>query len=194
MRQLVLISIVLAIPVDGHGRLVEPPSRNAMWRAGFKNPPNYNDNQLNCGGFSFQWISNGGKCGVCGDPFGKEQQHVYPGKYANNIITRTYRKGQSIEIKVEITANHKGYFKFEIGDIGTPPITEPKLNNVLRISGTGNTKYYLPKGSGAGIFIASLQLPQTLTCKHCVLRWTYIAGNSWGTDANGSGIGNGAQV
>lgn len=29
---------------DGHGRLMEPPARNAMWRFGFPNPVNYNDN------------------------------------------------------------------------------------------------------------------------------------------------------
>ena len=35
---------------EGHGRLREPPSRGSMWRDGFSNPPNYNDNELNCGG------------------------------------------------------------------------------------------------------------------------------------------------
>lgn len=30
--------------VGGHGRLMEPPARNAMWRFGFPNPVNYNDN------------------------------------------------------------------------------------------------------------------------------------------------------
>lgn len=36
--------------IDAHGRLREPPSRSSMWRDGFINPPNYNDNELNCGG------------------------------------------------------------------------------------------------------------------------------------------------
>jgi hypothetical protein len=30
--------------VKSHGRLMEPPARNAMWRFGFPNPVNYNDN------------------------------------------------------------------------------------------------------------------------------------------------------
>lgn len=30
--------------VSGHGRLMEPPARNAMWRFGFPNAVNYNDN------------------------------------------------------------------------------------------------------------------------------------------------------
>jgi len=37
--------------VDGHGRLMNPPSRNAMWRFGWPNPINYNDNEVFCGGF-----------------------------------------------------------------------------------------------------------------------------------------------
>ena len=191
---LLAFSLFATRSVDGHGRLMEPPSRNSMWRVGFSNPPNYGDNELNCGGFAFQWMSNGGKCGVCGDPYGRKQEHVYPGKFANNIITRTYNKGQSIQVKVQITANHKGYFTFKIGDIGNPPITEKKLDHILKIGGTDSTRYHLPKGSGAGYFVVSLHLPQTLTCKHCVLQWTYTAGNSWGTDATGNGVGKGAQV
>lgn len=36
--------------ISGHGRLIDPPSRSSMWRYGFNNPPNYDDNQLYCGG------------------------------------------------------------------------------------------------------------------------------------------------
>lgn len=38
--------------IDGHGRLMDPPARNSMWRFGFPNPVNYNDNELFCGGYS----------------------------------------------------------------------------------------------------------------------------------------------
>ena len=54
-------------PVESHGRLIEPPSRATMWRYGFNTPPNYNDHELYCGGYTRQWQSNGGKCGICGD-------------------------------------------------------------------------------------------------------------------------------
>ena len=37
--------------VSGHGRLLDPASRASMWRLGFPTPPNYNDNELYCGGF-----------------------------------------------------------------------------------------------------------------------------------------------
>lgn len=59
----------LIILVNGHGRLIEPPSRASAWRYGFDTPHNYNDHELFCGGFTRQWEKNGGKCGVCGDPW-----------------------------------------------------------------------------------------------------------------------------
>lgn len=31
---------------------MDPPARNAMWRFGFPNPVNYNDNELYCGGYA----------------------------------------------------------------------------------------------------------------------------------------------
>ena len=43
---------VLQVTVSwGHGRLMEPPSRASMWRLGYPNPADYNDNQGFCGGF-----------------------------------------------------------------------------------------------------------------------------------------------
>ena len=51
------VALVLVIDrsrvVEGHGRMIEPPMRSSMWRAGYPNPPagrNYNDNELFCGG------------------------------------------------------------------------------------------------------------------------------------------------
>lgn len=38
--------------VTGHGRLMEPPARNSMWRFGYPNPVDYNDNELFCGGYA----------------------------------------------------------------------------------------------------------------------------------------------
>ena len=90
----IVVGFALITLVLGHGRLIDPASRNAAWRFGFSNPPHYNDNELNCGGFNVQWAVNKGKCGVCGDPYHqKNQAHIYPGKYANNIITKAYTEG-----------------------------------------------------------------------------------------------------
>jgi hypothetical protein len=39
--------------VEGHGYMIDPPSRSSVWRLfPGQAPPNYNDNELFCGGFS----------------------------------------------------------------------------------------------------------------------------------------------
>ena len=62
-----LLASLLVDEVSSHGRLIEPPSRASMWRYGFNTPPDYNDNQSYCGGFTHQYQRNNGKCGICGD-------------------------------------------------------------------------------------------------------------------------------
>jgi hypothetical protein len=95
---------------SGHGRLIEPPSRASAWRYGFSTPPNYNDHELYCGGYTRQWQTNGGKCGECGDPFDvpKPRPHEFGGKYGQGVITRKYKPGGDITIRVELTASHMG--------------------------------------------------------------------------------------
>ena len=53
-----LIFMLCTWRTDGHGRLIEPPSRSSMWRYGFSTSPNYNDHELYCGGklISFLWL------------------------------------------------------------------------------------------------------------------------------------------
>lgn len=46
---LLLTSLGWKYKVHGHGRLMDPPGRNAMWRFGYPIPENYDDNQLWCG-------------------------------------------------------------------------------------------------------------------------------------------------
>ena len=53
---LVLLAVLPAC-VRGHGRLISPPSRSSAWRYGFPVPPNYQDNELFCGGFAVSWRS-----------------------------------------------------------------------------------------------------------------------------------------
>ncbi|KAL5016883.1 hypothetical protein ScPMuIL_006472 [Solemya velum] len=105
-----VLTLAFIIPtILGHGRLIEPPSRSSMWRYGFNTPKNYNDNELFCGGFNTQWNVNGGNCGVCGDSASGIRDNEAGGRYATGVISRCYPAGTSfIQVKVEITANHKG--------------------------------------------------------------------------------------
>lgn len=59
---------------------------------------------------------NGGKCGVCGDPFDEAiKPHEAPGGvFATGTIVRRYTEGQIIPVTIQITAVHKGYYEFKL--------------------------------------------------------------------------------
>ena len=112
-----LLLLPLLLPsVSSHGRLTSPPSRASMWRYGFNTPVDYDDTQGWCGGFQRQWEVNGGRCGVCGDPWDEEvREHEAPGgRYATGTLAATYTAGQRVNISVEVTANHRGHFTFAL--------------------------------------------------------------------------------
>ena len=50
------IVLMMTSLVEGHGRLVEPPSRSSAWRFGFPTPINYDDNELFCGGYQVKLL------------------------------------------------------------------------------------------------------------------------------------------
>ena len=169
--------------------MIDPASRNAAWRFGFDTPVQVTDNELNCGGFSKQWDTNKGKCGVCGDAYNEKPKYTHPGKYATGTITKTYREGQEITVRINVTSNHQGYFNFSVGRIGTPPITQEKLKYMLK-------QWFIDSNRNKG-FDIKMKLPAGLTCDHCVLQWWWKVANSWGCDVPGDfktcGMGKGAQ-
>ncbi|KAL4220883.1 hypothetical protein ACF0H5_019149 [Mactra antiquata] len=185
MLQLRTIFIYSAIVmmVNGHGRLVQPPSRSTMWRFGFDNPRNYNDNQLFCGGFSVQYGENGGKCGICGDNYKDtvRENEAPDGKYANGVIVAKYDVGEKIDIKVRLTANHKGWFEYRLCQNDDPKkrLTQECFDKHLL---TDDNKYRFVITKSMEHVTHSVALPAGVKCRNCVLQWKYNTGNSWGTD------------
>ncbi|XP_004924409.1 uncharacterized protein LOC101739392 [Bombyx mori] len=180
-----LAFVALLATVRAHGRVVEPASRASAWRAGFGTRINYDDDGINCGGFHRQWETNNGKCGICGDPYDDSppRPHELGGAYGNGVIVAKYSSGQVIDTTVEITAYHRGYWEFKL-------CTDPSNNEqecfekyLLELE-DGGTKYY-PKSSGR--YDVRYRLPAGVSCEHCVLQWTYTAGNNWGVCPNGTG-------
>lgn len=113
--QILLIAAVCAIAgVNGHGRLMKPPSRSSVWRIPeFQNqnpPPNYTDNELFCGGLH-QENDPGTNCGVCGDPQsqGRPRDNENGGKYAKGIITGKYSAGQVLSKLITKIQNLKKF-------------------------------------------------------------------------------------
>jgi hypothetical protein len=134
-----------------------------------------------------QWGRNGGRCGVCGDPYQqKPRENEAGGKYATGIISKCYpynSSGQTVNVKVELTVNHRGYFEFRLcehNDTSTP-ITQSCLDeNLLRFP--DNTTRYNVREDVHGVINLQLQIPPTVRCTQCVLQWKYNTGktgNTW---------------
>lgn len=172
-----------------------------MWRFGFGNPINYNDNEVFCGGFGVQYDKNGGKCGVCGDNYVDKQprEHENGGKYGNSIISRRYVVGQKMDVELDLTTNHYGWFEFKLCPVNskTKIATQECMDKypLKVVGGSDGTKYYIPKETDKkAILKYQVYLPPGVTCQQCVVQWTYKSGNTWGDCGNGtSAVGCGDQ-
>ena len=106
--------------------MIQPPSRASAWRYDFDTPADYNDNQGFCGGFDYQHNTADGRCGICGDPwFADPREHEAPGgRFATGTIVAGYHSGETITVKIDLTANHKGFIEFRLcpnNDVTTDP-------------------------------------------------------------------------
>ena len=146
-----------------------------------------------------QWKVNQGKCGICGDSFnGRKDNELPNGKYAKKlVITRTYREGDVINVKVELTANHNGFFVFKLcpTTTKTKEVTQKCLNRfLLNVLNSNISDKYIVPSNRAQMFTILLKLPNGLTCDRCLFQWTYTSANNWGKCENGlSAVGCGPQ-
>merc|ERR1712212_450211 len=174
----------LAAIAAGHGTLWKPVSRSSAWRQGWDTPVNWNDIELNCGGFGEQWDKNGGKCGPCGDD------------YSDSRPLANYTMGQKLKIEVELDTNHLGYMEFRIcknNDINKYIDQECLDEHLLELADGSGTRFHVDDPRD-GMWNVDVILPQGLTCRQCVMQWHYYAGNSWGDCEDGSeGMGCGPQ-
>lgn len=118
--------------------------------------------------------------------------------------------GSVINIRVELTASHSGYFQFSICPDFKNASQDCLDRHVLKMARRPDaTKYYPTEGNK--VYEMKYRLPKT-PCPHCVLQWRYISGesrkqplvfdcrllfcvgNNWGNCPNGTGaIGCGPQ-
>ncbi|XP_055642293.1 uncharacterized protein LOC129779062 [Toxorhynchites rutilus septentrionalis] len=193
-----LIAIIAGlIPlVAGHGMVLDPVGRASRWRCSRKAPVNYDDNGLNCGGYSVQWDVNKGKCGLCGDSYSasKPRTNELGGGFGQGEIVRNFTKGAVIPVTVRITANHKGYFLFNLCCLDNKTTeSEACFDKYPLNDSDGNRKHYL-NSTSSGLYYVKLPLPKNLVSAHCILQWTYVTGNSWGFCGDGTGkLGCGPQ-
>ncbi|KAH8358926.1 hypothetical protein KR093_003356, partial [Drosophila rubida] len=180
--------------IEGHGMLLSPVGRSSRWRYDTTAPKNYDDSGLYCGGF-WKQTENNGQCGLCGDDFSLSQPrpNEHGGKYGQGVIVNSYIGVSTIDVNVQITANHLGYFTFHLCNLDEAGSeSESCFDKHRLLFADGSDR--LSIGTTTGNIVASLQLPTGISCKHCVLRWTYTAGNNWGVCEDGTGaMGCGAQ-
>lgn len=192
---LALVAAVNLGEVYGHGRLMDPVNRSSAWRKGFKTEANYNDNELFCGGQAVQHQKNGGKCGICGDEWSLPQPRPNEngGRYGKGVIVKQYNAGAVFTAEVELTANHYGSFLFDLCKLNDSKEleTEECFQPLELADGSGN-RY--PVAKGVRHFKVDLKLPEGVKCEHCVIRWNYRTGNTWGMCPDGKGaVGCGPQ-
>ncbi|GBG27222.1 Hypothetical Protein FCC1311_034442 [Hondaea fermentalgiana] len=138
MLHLVLATAALALRatyVEAHGYLLVPRARNLIYNGGSRGPGDVQS--MSAGGTAVE--RNEGH-GLCGD-LASRQEFMAPNQYGPTEPQVTAYAGQDLEIQVEITAHHWGWFEFRLcvpedgGLDKTQPITQACLNeNVLRFN------------------------------------------------------------
>lgn len=191
----ILVLVNLFNGISGHGMLMDPVNRGSRWRVDGSEPRNYDDNSNYCGGAFVQHQTHGGRCGWCGDNWGDStpRRHELGGQFGQGVIVKTYSRGSVISVTARLTQNHKGYFYFRVCSLDQGAENEGCFERYRANMPNGAETYPLPSDESRD-YTLSIQLPHDLSCNHCVLQWTYVAGNNWGVCPDGSqGAGCGPQ-
>jgi hypothetical protein len=167
---------MLITGANAHGFLCTPPSRNAAWACGVPSAPkNYDLMALNAGGVRTTYPnypdSNPLVYGRCGDPVGKVEHEA--GQTYDSGVHSTYGKGEIMDVQVNITAYHKGWFEIQL--CPSYPESEDCFQTIHKLS-IENTS----TEGGQPVYNFQVQLPCDIVCERCVLRWFYTANNSPG--------------
>lgn len=105
--------------------------------------------------------------------------HEYGGTYGQGVIVRKYNAGSLINIRVELTASHSGFFQFSVCPNYKNTTEECLEKNVLKMlkpqddKEHDGTKYFPMDGNR--VYEMKYKLPK-IQCQHCVLQWKYISG------------------
>jgi len=179
---------------------LDPVARSSAWLvdSSFKDCCTYSNHmEMFCGGINHQWNQHGGKCGICGEAYDKPNKLFEKGgALYKGTSVKTYSQGQQVDVKVVLTANHKGYFEFRLCNVdgSSSEATQDCLDRgILKIANTDSTKWRDVDKYGSTQITVRVQLPSNVACRHCVFQWKYTTGNNWGTDPvtgqSGSGFG-----
>lgn len=167
-----------------HGYLGEPKARNVVHNS------NFCPHCLAAGGPGLTYA--GGRTwpqslhGACGDPHNAPRDHEAGGKFATKKITGTYVPGQTITIRIHISAPHGGRFSFGICPLPDKVTdaqeralaTQECFDKNQLINAADGTPYWWFGKKPTGDYSMAFKLPPAIRCKRCVLQWHYESGNS----------------
>ncbi|PBC33820.1 hypothetical protein APICC_03207 [Apis cerana cerana] len=168
--------------IQGRGLMLDPISRSSAWRKGFSVEPNYNDHELLCGGIDIQYGQNAGRCGECGDDYAipRPRPNENGGLYGTGVIVKRYKTNQVINVKLKLTKNHLGTFKFNLCPLNeTFHLETEQCFNQYPLKLVNQYNYDFPVPNLKTEFDITVRIPN-ITCKQCVFRWTYNAENNFG--------------
>ncbi|QQP48791.1 Putative LOC100159027, partial [Caligus rogercresseyi] len=95
--------------------------------------------------------------------------------------------GSLIPVIIDVSANHLGHFVFKICPNNNIYLDPPQSCFEKYILKTGpGTAHYKVKPGLYGLTLLYLRLPPRLSCRQCILQWTYVGGNNWGICPNGT--------
>ncbi|KAF0690732.1 Aste57867_17896 [Aphanomyces stellatus] len=185
---LLLAAAAILAPVDAVGRMLEPPARGYMGRLPqFKDivPIDWSDVLNYAGGIG---VTHSGKWGLCGDKYTDTipREHENGGLYGlfpklgNKVIAGCYAPGSTMNIQIQLTANHEGYFMFSLCKLNNRGDFESEECFKYMTQPNGADKWMVPDHDNK-VYTIPYNLPAGVTCEgdsHCVLRWWYVAGNN----------------
>lgn len=120
---------------------------------------------------------NNGQCGLCGDSYSDSTPRLneFGGIFGRGDIVARYISGSRIRVAIDLTANHLGYFVFDMCNLDTKLESEECFAaNPLKLA--NGARRFVVSNRDNGWFNTTLQLPSNVRCSRCVLRWTYITG------------------
>ena len=163
----------LTSPALGHGWMADPAARNLASNNPDKMSLNAGGIGSTLGGRAWQG-GRGSRYGVCGDPDGK-RDHEIGGRWSNGGKSqRTYKAGDTISVRLELTAPHKGAHGFRVCPTADGGVSKGCFE-AHKLKTNGADLVWVPEGQKQVTF--QVKLPPDVSGR-AVLQWYWIVANS----------------
>lgn len=170
------LAVILAPLAQGHGWITKPMARQLC--DGRTAEGTFMPGGGNGAGPGMHDL--GGVPGVCGDPF--QSFTDFRSHFADEPCKpeAVYDEGSEMEVTVELSNQHGGFFEFNICPKATG-LTEECFDKHLLITETGYPTYWATPSDKSGsvnvgnreVYTYKVKLPTGLTCEHCTVMWTW---------------------